>query len=190
MKNIIEAMLFAYGKPIKISLLSKLLEKKDNEIIETIEEMKKEYISRGIEVIQINDSISLITKQEYFDYIYKLFENKSSPNISPAGFEVISIIAYNSNITRAGIEKIRGVNSDGTINKLLEYEIIEEAGRLDVPGRPITYKVSENFYKLFGYTTLDELPKIQSNVELNANIIEGQVNIEEISDKKEINNEE
>ncbi|MBE5821068.1 MAG: SMC-Scp complex subunit ScpB [Clostridiales bacterium] len=191
MKNIIEAMLFAYGKPVKLSVLANLLEKKEKEIKEIIDEMKNEYVNRGIEIIQIDDSYSLTTKKEYYEYIYKLFENKAKPNISSAGFEVISIIAYNSNITRAGVEKIRGVNSDGTINKLLEYEIIEEAGRLDVPGRPITYKVSENFYKLFGYSSLDELPKIKSNIDLNLDTknIEGQVNITEIENKEESNDE-
>ena len=74
MKNIIEAMLFAYGKPIKLSLLANLLEKKENEISIILDEMKTEYINRGIEIIQIEDSYSLITKQEYYDYIYKLFE--------------------------------------------------------------------------------------------------------------------
>ena len=184
MENIIEAMLFAYGKPVKLSILAKILEKTEKEIETTIEKMKERYLNSGIEIIKQGDSYSLVTKQEYYEYVYKLFETKSKPNISSAGFEVISIIAYNPNITRAGVEKIRGVNSDGTINKLLEYEIIEEAGRLDVPGRPITYKVSDDFYKLFGYSTLEELPKIESNIELNLDTknIEGQVSINEIEE--------
>lgn len=189
MENIIEAMLFAYGKPVKISILSKILEEPEKEIEQIIEKMKEKYSNRGIEIIRQGDSCSLVTKQEYYEYVYKLFETKSKPNISSAGFEVISIIAYNPNITRAGIEKIRGVNSDGTINKLIEYEIIEEAGRLDVPGRPITYKVSEDFYKLFGYSTLDELPKIESNINLGLDTknIEGQININDIEKDKEDN---
>ena len=82
------------------------------------------------------------------------------PNISNAALETLSIIAYNSKITRAEIEAIRGVGSDGTIYKLLEYNLIEEAGRLDAPGRPTMYKVTDNFLKMFGLTSLEELPEL------------------------------
>lgn len=156
----LEAMLFAYGKPVKLSVLSNILEKPEDEIRQVLENMKEIYINRGIELISIEDSYTLVTKQEYYNSIYKLFETRSKPNLSNAAFEVLSIVAYNTNITKAEVEKIRGVNSDGTINKLMEYELIEETGRLDVPGRPITYRVSENFFKLFGYSSLEELPKI------------------------------
>lgn len=160
MEQIIEAMLFASGKSVKLTVLANILEKSENEIKEVLDKMKDNYLDRGIELIQLEDSYSLVTKKEYYQYICKLFESKSKPNLSNAGFEVLSIIAYNSNITRAEVEKIRGVNSDGTINKLLEYELIEETGRMDAPGKPIMYKVSENFYKLFGISSLEELPKI------------------------------
>ncbi len=160
MEQILEAMLFAYGKSVKLSVLANILEKSEKEIKEVLDSMKEKYSERGIELIQLEDSYSLVTKKEYYGYINKLFETKSKPNLSNAGFEVLAIIAYNTNITRAEVEKIRGVNSDGTINKLLEYELIEEAGRMDAPGKPIMYKVSENFYKLFGISSLDELPKI------------------------------
>lgn len=160
MEKEIEALLFAYGKPVKLSVLAKILEKAEKEIKEILEQMKLSYQDRGIELINIEDSYTLVTKQEYYNSIIKLFETRSKPNLSNAAFEVLAIIAYNTNITKAEIEKVRGVNSDGTINKLLEYELIEETGRLDVPGRPITYKVADNFFKLFGYNSLDELPKI------------------------------
>ncbi len=165
MEQILEAMLFAYGRPIKLSVLANILDKKEFEIKQVLDSMKKDYENRGIELIALEDSYSLVTKSKYSAYIYKLFETKSKPNITNAGFEVLAIIAYNSNITRAEVEKIRGVNSDSTINKLVEYELIEEAGRKDVPGKPIMYKVASDFYKLFGYENLDELPKITIEVE-------------------------
>lgn len=161
----LEAMLFAYGRPVKLSILSKILEKKESEIEDILQAMIADYENRGIELIRIEDSYALVTKKEHYEYIYKLFETRNKPNLSNAAFEVLAIIAYNTNITKAEVEKIRGVNSDGTINKLIEYELIEETGRLDVPGRPITYKVSDNFFKLFGYSSLEELPKIDFKLE-------------------------
>lgn len=177
----LEAMLFAYGKPVKLSVLSNILEKPEAEIKQVLENMKELYINRGIELISIEDSYTLVTKQEYYNNIYKLFETRSKPNLSNAAFEVLSIIAYNTNITKAEVERIRGVNSDGTINKLMEYELIEETGRLDVPGRPITYRVSENFFKLFGYNSLDELPKID---------LEEKEKNETINEENTLNNEQ
>lgn len=160
----LEAMLFAYGRPVKLSTLSKILEKSEEEIKVVLQQMMNNYEGRGIELICIEDSYTLVTKKQYYDSIYKLFETRSKPNLSNAAFEVLAIIAYNTNITKAEVEKIRGVNSDGTINKLIEFELIEETGRLDVPGRPITYKVSDNFFKLFGYSSLEELPKIDLQI--------------------------
>ena len=159
-KNIIEAICFAAGRIVTTEELILTLEINKDDLETIIASMQEEYKERGIELIKIDNGYQLCSKKEYYEYIYKLFENKAKPNISSAGFEVISIIAYNSNITRAEVEKIRGVNSDGTINKLLEYELIEETGRMDAPGKPIMYKVSENFYKLFGISSLEELPKI------------------------------
>ncbi len=156
----LEALLFAYGKPVKSSVLAKILEVPEKQVIDILENMKNDYSNRGIELISVQDSYTLVTKKEYYEDVIKLFETRSKPNLSNAAFEVLAIMAYNTNITKAEIEKIRGVNSDGTINKLMEYELIEETGRLDVPGRPITYKVSDNFFKLFGYSSLEELPKI------------------------------
>lgn len=184
MEKELEAMLFAYGRPVKLNVLSKILEKPEKEIKEVLENMKQGYQDRGFELICIEDSYTLVTKKEYYDYIYKLFETRNKPNLSNAAFEVLAIIAYNTNITKAEVEKIRGVNSDGTINKLIEYELIEETGRLDVPGRPITYKVSDNFFKLFGYSSLEELPKIDLDKENKQNInVERIENVEK--EKKE-----
>ena len=99
-------------------------------------------------------------KKEYYDYIYPLFDNRAKPTISTAAMETLSIIAYNPKITRAQIESIRGVAVDGTIYKLLEYGLIEEAGKIDVPGKPMGFKTSNQFLKMFGLTSLDELPEL------------------------------
>lgn len=161
-QGIIESILFAAGRQVDIKELMSATELGHDEIIGIIELMKNEYSneSRGIEIIKVEDSYQLCAKKENYDYIYPVFDKRSKPNLSPAALEVVSIIAYNPKITRAEIEAIRGVSSDGSIYKLLEYELIQEAGRKDAPGRPTMYETSPKFLKMFGLTSLDELPEL------------------------------
>ena len=161
-KGVIEAILFAAGREVKISELMSSLELSSEEIINAVESLKLDYQNenRGISIINLNDAYQLCTKKEYYEYIYPIFDKRNKPNLSNAALETLSIIAYNPRITRAEIESIRGVNSDGTIYKLLDYELIEEAGKLDAPGRPTTYKTTNEFLKMFGISSLDELPDL------------------------------
>lgn len=137
-KAVIEAMLFASGREVDEKEIMGILELGKEEFQNIIQQMQEEYQNsgRGIELIKVETKYQLCTKKEYYEYIYPLFDNRSKPNLSNPALETLSIIAYNPKITRAEIEAIRGVNSDGTIYKLLEYNLIEEAGRLDAPGRP------------------------------------------------------
>lgn len=159
---IIEAILYAAGRQVETKELMAALELSEDEIKLNIKEMQEEYAkeNKGIEIIKVEDSYQLCTKTKYYNYIYPIFDKRAKPTLSPAALEVISIIAYNPKITRAEIEAIRGVNSDGSIYKLSEYELIEEAGRLDAPGRPTMYKVSQKFFKMFGIDSLDNLPEL------------------------------
>ena len=161
-QGIIESILFAAGRQVEVKELMSATELGKDEIISVIEIMKNEYSNenRGIEIIKVNDGYQLCAKKENYEFIYPIFDKRSKPNLSSAALEVISIIAYNPKITRAEIEAIRGVGSDGTIYKLLEYELIEEAGRLDAPGRPTMYEVSPKFLKMFGLSSLEELPEL------------------------------
>lgn len=161
-KGVIEAILFAAGREVKISELMSSLELSSEEIINAVESLKLDYQNenRGLSIINLNDAYQLCTKKEYYEYIYPIFDKRNKPNLSNAALETLSIIAYNPHITRAEIESIRGVNSDGTIYKLLDYELIEEAGKLDAPGRPTTYKTTNEFLKMFGISSLDELPDL------------------------------
>ena len=102
----------------------------------------------------------MCSKKEYYDYIYPVLDKRAKPNLSNAALETLAIIAYNPRATRAEIEAIRGVNSDGTIYKLLDYGLIEDAGKADLPGRPTSYKTTEQFLKMFGYQSLKELPEL------------------------------
>ena len=161
-KAIIEAILFSCGRPVEMKELITATEIPEKDIINIVEEMKEDYSNenRGIEIVKIDSGYTLCSKKEYYDYIYPLFDNRAKPNISNAAMETLAIIAYNPKITRAEIESIRGVNSDATIYKLLEYNLIEDAGKSDAPGKPTVYQTTAEFLKTFGISNLDELPEL------------------------------
>lgn len=159
---IIEAMLFVIGRPVKISEICANLEISEEDVEKLILDMKSKFEKndRGIEVVKLEDGYQLATKEEINEFLYPFLDKRTKPNLSTAALETLSIIAYNPRITRAEIESIRGVNSDGTIYKLLEYDLIENAGKADLPGKPSTYKTTLNFLKMFGISSLDELPEL------------------------------
>ena len=131
---------------------------------------------RGIEIIKVENGYQLCTKKEYYEYIVPILDKRAKPNLSTAALETLAIIAYNQRTTRAEIEAIRGVNSDGTIYKLLDYGLIEDAGKADLPGKPTTYKTTLEFLKMFGYESLSDLPELPK-YKLDAN---RQIVIEEL----------
>lgn len=161
-KAIMEAVLFAAGRKVSKRELAICLEVEPEDVVTIAESMKADYVAnaRGIELISIEDGYQLCSKKEYYEYIYQVLDKRSKPNLSTASLETLAIIAYNPKITRAEIESIRGVNADASIYKLLEFGLIEEAGRLDAPGRPNTYQVSCEFFKMFGYSSLEDLPEL------------------------------
>ena len=161
-KGIIESILFAAGREVKVNELMATLELSSDEVIGIVNSMKLDYEkeNRGIQIISVNGSYQLCTKKDNYDYIYPVFDKRSKPNLSTAALETLSIIAYNPKITRAEIEAIRGVNSDGTIYKLLDYNLIEDSGKADVPGKPTTYSTTNEFLKMFGLESLESLPEL------------------------------
>lgn len=181
---IIEAILFAAGRVVKISEIATSLEYTVDDIEKIIQNMKIKYeaSNRGIEIIKVDDGYQMASKKEYYDYIYPVFDNRIKPSLSNAALETLSIIAYNPKITRAEIEAIRGVNSDGTIYRLLEYNLIEEAGKVDAPGKPMGYKTTEEFLKMFGISSLNELPELPK-YKLDEN---EQIVLDDFSDKQEV----
>jgi len=173
-KGIVEAILFAAGRDVKVSELMSALELSSDEVIGLVESMKQDYEKedRGIQIINVDGSYQLCTKQSLYEYIYPVFDKRSKPNLSQAAMETLSIIAYNPKITRAEIEAIRGVNSDGTLYRLNEFHLIEEAGKMDAPGRPTMYKLTDDFFKMFGISSLDELPELpQYKLDENEQIV-------------------
>ena len=146
-KAIIEAILFAAGRIVKINELILVLEKNEEEIHTIIKSMQEDYKvnNRGIEMIQVEDGFQLATKKELYEYIYPILDKRTKPNLSTAALETLSIIAYNPRITRAEIEAIRGVSADACVYKLLEYGLVEEAGKTDLPGNQCHIKQQMNF---------------------------------------------
>lgn len=158
----VEAMLFASGKAVNPATIAEILNVEKQDVINAIEELKKILVERrsGIQVIKVNESYQLATLEKFYSYICTMLDNRPKPTLSQAALEVLSIVAYNQNSTRAEIEKIRGVSSDSALNKLLEYNLVEEAGKMNVPGRPMMYRTTDEFLKMFGYTSLKDLPEL------------------------------
>lgn len=182
-KAIVESILFSTGREVSVKELSIALEKSPQEVIDIVNNLKNDYdkSNRAIEIVKIKDSYQMCTKKEFYDYIEQVTNKNAKPNLSNAALETLSIIAYNPNVTRAEIETIRGVGCDGTIYKLQEFNLIEESGKLDAPGRPTTYVTTNKFLKMFGLTSLEELPelpkyKLDENQQI---IIEDENNIED-----------
>lgn len=161
-KGIIEAILFSAGRPVKKSDLILALEISQEDLENLVENMQEEYKqeNRGIEIIKMEDSYQLCSKKELYSYIYPVLDKRNKPSLSNAALETLAIVAYNSQITRAEIEAIRGVSADACVYKLLEYGLIEEAGKIDLPGKPMSYKTTPEFLRMFGYSSLEELPEL------------------------------
>ena len=162
LKAAIEAILFAAGRPVEKKELILALEVNENDLDTLISNMQEEYKKedRGIELIKVNESYQLATKTSLYEYIYPVLDKRTKPNLSSAALETLAIIAYNPQITRAEIESIRGVGADACVYKLLEYGLIKEAGKIDLPGRPMSYKTTDEFLKMFGYSSLEDLPDL------------------------------
>ena len=161
-KAIIEAILFAAGRPVSQKELVLSLEIAEEDIESIIANMQEEYReqARGIEIIKIENNYQLGTKKDLQEFIYPVLDKRSKPNLSNAALETLSIIAYNPKITRAEIESIRGVSADACVYKLLEYGLIEEGGKVDLPGKPMSYQTTTDFLRMFGYTSLNDLPEL------------------------------
>ena len=160
--GIIESILFAAGREVTIKELMTVLEAESIDIISIVNEMKENYEKedRGIQIINVDGAYQLCTKKKNYDYICQIFDKRAKLQLSQSAMETLSIIAYNPRITRAEIEAIRGVSSDGVIYKLLDYNLIAETGNLDAPGRPTTFSTTNEFLKMFGLSSLKDLPEL------------------------------
>lgn len=183
-KYAIEGILFAAGEPVKASKLAVVLNSDIESVKEAVEELKKEYESerRGFNIIEILEGYQICSRPEYYTYIQEILGEQRKQPLSNAAMEALAIIAYKQPITKGQIEHIRGVNSDGCVNRLYERGLIDEAGRLDAPGRPILYVTTENFLRCFGLKDPQELPPIDLD---NLNLDSAQGHQLEITEETE-----
>lgn len=162
-KNIIEAILFACGEEVRIDRIADVLGISADAADSLIEELAQEYMgeNRGVVIRRIKNTVQMATNPVYFEKVRKLFEKNDTRNLSQAAYETLAVIAYNKEATRAKIESVRGVGCGSSISTLLDRELIEEAGRLDAPGRPVVFRPSVEFYRAFGFRSLDDLIPVE-----------------------------
>lgn len=158
----IEAMLFAAGEPVEAAKIAEILELDVENVTKMLASLADIYEERnsGICLIRIDGKYQLCTKEEYADDVRKLLEIKKNTPLSQAAFEVLAIIAYNKTVTKSFIEQIRGVDCSGSIANLVQKGLIEEKGRLDLPGRPLVYGTTDRFLKCFSLNSLEDLPDL------------------------------
>lgn len=163
LQRAIEAILFASGERVEISRLCMTLEVDEDEIIAASDALADElsFNRRGIRIIRLEKGYQMVSSGEMADYITKALETRKPPKLSSSQLETLTIIAYYQPATKAMVEQIRGVDSSYSVGALLNKKLIEEAGRLNVPGRPILYKTTPDFLRTFGLSSLEELPPIE-----------------------------
>ena len=163
LQRIIEAILFAAGERVEISRLAAALETDEKDIEAAVSALMDElsFNRRGIRILRLDNGYQMVSSGEMADYITKALETRKPPRLSSSQLETLTIIAYYQPATKAMVEQIRGVDSSYSVAALMNKKLIEEAGRLNVPGRPIQYRTTPDFLRTFGLSSLEELPPIE-----------------------------
>ena len=162
----VEAVLFAMGDAVSVDKLAAAIGHDAETTRKLVHQMMDRYNSRegGLEIIELEDSFQLCTRKEYYDTLIQVAKQPKKYVLTDVQLEVLSIVAYKQPVTRQEVEKIRGVNSDHALNRLVEYGLVGEAGRLDAPGHPILFGTTEEFLRNFGVRSTEELPSIQPDL--------------------------
>ena len=162
----IEAILFTMGESVEAEKIAVAIEHDVDTTVKITHNMMDKYENedRGIKIIELEGSFQLCTKEEYYDNLIRICSQPRRYTLTDAALETLSIIAYKQPVTKIEIEKIRGVNSDRSVNKLVELELVKEVGRLDAPGRPMLFGTTEEFLRTFGVGSIDELPVISEDM--------------------------
>ena len=161
-KGAIEAIIFASGEPIPLEKIAAAMELSKTETKALVAAVMEEFnqMHSGIQIIQINDSYQMCTKAEFESHIRLALELKNNTPLSAAALEVLAIVAYHQPVTKAFLEQVRGVDSSGVLNGLFAKGLVEERGRLELPGRPLLYGTTQNFLRCMGLSSLEELPEV------------------------------
>ena len=160
MEAAVEALLFAMGDAVSANDIASVLEISVDDVRKLVRRMMVRYddVCHGIQIIELEDSFQMCTKSSMYEYLIKMTHRPKKHTLTDVALETLSIIAYKQPVTRAEIERIRGVNSDKAINRLVEYNLVAEMGRLDAPGRPMLFGTTEEFLRTFGVRSPEELP--------------------------------
>ncbi|MCL1987989.1 MAG: SMC-Scp complex subunit ScpB [Firmicutes bacterium] len=171
-QKILESVLFAAGSPVEVARLAEILGCNipiaRNILLDMSEHYKAE--ESGIQLVEYNDTFQLCTNPKYYPYVARLLPNVAKPSLTQPLLETLAIIAYKQPVTKSIIEDIRGVNADHAVNKLLEYNLVAELGRLDAPGKPILFGTSEEFLKFFGFKSISEFLEKEMAKERESNV--------------------
>ncbi len=161
-KAVLEAILFTMGDSVEIDRLAEVIEEDAKTVREILDEMARDYLSddRGIGLTTLDNAVQLCTKGELYEYLVKIAKTPKKNVLTDTLLETLSIIAYKQPVTRLEIEKVRGVSCDHAVNKLLEFDLITEVGRLDAPGRPLLFGTTEQFLRSFGVKSIEDLPEL------------------------------
>lgn len=159
---VIEAILFTMGESVELNKLAEVLELEKKEIRAVLEGLMKKYETddRGIRIIELDGAFQMCTRGDLYEYLIKIAKAPRRYTLTEPVLETLSIIAYKQPVTKVEIDRIRGVSCDHAVNKLLEYNLVTELGRLDAPGRPLLFGTTEEFLRSFGVKSLDELPEL------------------------------
>ena len=162
MEAIIEAILFTMGESVEVSRIAKVIEQDVRTTKKLIKNLMDRYEEegRGIHIIELEDSYQMCTNKEMYEYLIRIAKQPKRYVLTDVVMETLSIIAYKQPITKMEIERIRGVSSDHAVNKLIEYDLVKEVGRMDTPGRPILFGTTEEFLRRFSVQSVDELPGV------------------------------
>ena len=161
-EGIIEAILFTMGESVELEKIAAAIEHDEETTRKLIHNMSDRYEAedRGVRIIELDNSFQMCTKPEAYEYLIRIAKQPKKYVLTDVLLETLSIIAYRQPVTKLEIEKIRGVKTDHAVNKLVEYELVQEVGRLDAPGRPILFGTTEEFLRHFGVSSLEELPNL------------------------------
>ena len=181
-KSACEAILFASGASVELSRLAQALELSEDEVRGVLDELTDEYqtAQRGITIIRLDNAYQMATVKEYAPQIRTVMDLRRNTPLSQAALEVLAVVAYNQPVTKAFVEQVRGVDCSGVIGSLTQKGLIEEKGRLELPGRPLLYGTTENFLRCFNISSLEELPPLPEDEE------GGSEKIEERSEESEV----
>lgn len=162
LQGVIEAILFTMGESVELSRIAAAIEHDEETTRKMIYNMMDEYEveNRGIRIIELDNAFQMCTKKEMYEYLIRIAKQPKKYVLTDVLLETLSIIAYKQPVTKLEIEKIRGVKSDHAVNKLVEYGLVEEVGRLDAPGRPLLFGTTEEFLRRFSVQSLEELPTL------------------------------